>query len=100
MDIKKEERDNQLIYYLTGRLDTLFAEELDKDLRDTSTDGIEELIIDMGNVVYISSQGLRVLMLENSAMTRQGKRLVLRNLNDNCKEIFRVMGLREMFLIQ
>ena len=46
---------------IEGRLDTVTAPQLEKELKE-SLDGIKELIIDAAKLEYISSAGLRVLL--------------------------------------
>ena len=100
MEIEKELNGAQMIIHLPERLDTLCAGELEKMLGETSMDGIDEVIFDMTETVYIASLGLRVMMMTASSMEEQGKKFVLRNVEDNCKTILRAMGLIDIFIIQ
>ncbi len=95
IDLKKEE--NKLIISLDGKLDTNTSPELDKTI--TELEGIEELYIDLKNVDYISSAGLRVLLSMQKIMNNQGK-MVIKNVCENVMDIFEVTGFSEILNIQ
>ena len=54
LNIKKSTNENGLTVVLTGRLDTITAPELEKELK-ASLDGVSALTIDMAALEYISS---------------------------------------------
>ena len=53
--------DTKLTIEIEGRLDTLTFPEFEKEV-DTALDGITDLVVDLKNLEYISSAGLRVLL--------------------------------------
>lgn len=59
LNIEKKTDGNDVSFVLVGRLDTTTAPELEKELKE-SLDGITSLNIDMAQLEYISSAGLRV----------------------------------------
>ena len=61
MKINKKQDGSKLVIALEGRLDTTTAPELEKELK-TCLDGVTDLTLDMANLDYISSAGLRVLL--------------------------------------
>lgn len=95
IDLKKEE--NKLIISLEGKLDTNTSPELDKTI--TELEGINELYIDLKNVDYISSAGLRVLLSMQKIMNKQGK-MVIKNVCENVMDIFEVTGFSEILNIE
>ena len=70
MKIKKELENNVLVLALEGRLDTVTAPELEREINDLS--GVRDLVIDMKNLEYISSAGLRVILKAQKTMNPQG----------------------------
>ncbi len=100
MEIKKELSGAQMIFHLPERLDTCCAGELEKILKETPTGVADELIFDMTDTIYISSLGLRVMMVTASLMKKEQKRFLLRNVDDYCMTILRTMGLIDMFVIE
>lgn len=79
-----------LMVSITGSIDTVTAPELEKKLREDWHD-ISILIFDFVGVEYISSAGLRVVMVADRHMKAGGK-LILKNVNDDVKEIFEMTG--------
>ena len=67
MTINKETDGSKLLVKVEGRLDTTTAPELDKELK--ALDGVTELVLDFADLQYISSAGLRVLLLMHKACT-------------------------------
>ena len=76
---------------LTGRLDTVTSVEAEK-VFDEMTERFEELILDMKQLDYISSAGLRILKRTYMAMRRKGGALKLKNVNKLVMEVFEVTG--------
>ena len=81
-----------------GRLDTITSQQLEKELR-TAVDGVTELVFDFEKVPYITSAGLRVLSAAMKVMKRQG-RMVIRNMQDDVREVFDVTGLSDIMEIE
>ena len=88
MEINLERNGNELIVALDGRLDTLNAPKLEKEL-EPALDGVEKLIFDFEKVAYISSAGLRVLLGAMQVMEDQGE-MAIKNVSDPVMEIFTV----------
>lgn len=61
MEIRKEKKDSALSLAIEGRIDTTTAPQLETELK-ADLDGVTELRLDFGQVEYISSAGLRVLL--------------------------------------
>ncbi|MBO6149513.1 MAG: STAS domain-containing protein [Lachnospiraceae bacterium] len=88
MEINLERNGNELVVALDGRLDTLNAPKLEKEL-EPALDGVEKLIFDFEKVAYISSAGLRVLLGAMQVMEDQGE-MAIKNVSDPVMEIFTV----------
>lgn len=98
MNINTQKQDTQLIIQLEGRLDTTSAPELLEELNKSLT-GITSLIIDFKDLEYISSAGLRVILVAQQQMSEQGK-MVVKNVNENIMEIFELTGFVEILTIE
>ena len=98
MEIRKEQNGTELNVFLKGRLDTTTAPALEDEL-SSSLDGIESLAMDFGELEYISSAGLRVLLSAQKRMTKQGK-MVIKNVNETIMEIFDVTGFSDILTIE
>lgn len=97
MKITKNQNGSNLTVALEGRLDTSTAPELEGVLKN-SLEGITELTIDMAALDYLSSAGLRVLLVAQKAMNKQGSMKVA-NVNEMIMEIFDVTGFADILTV-
>ena len=98
LNINKTVENNTAAVSLEGRLDTVTAPELEKELK-ASLDGVSALTIDMAALEYISSAGLRVLLAAQKAMNKQGS-MTLTHVNEAVMEILEVTGFTDILTIQ
>ena len=61
MEFKKVKEGSKLTYTVSGRLDTNTSPELNDDIAASLGD-VKELVMDIKDLEYISSAGVRVLL--------------------------------------
>lgn len=84
-------KDNEkLTVEVSGRLDTLTAPEFENKV-EPQLPGIKELVVDLKDLEYISSAGLRVLMGFVKIMQAQGEMKVI-NPNEVVMDVFSLTG--------
>ena len=98
MEISKTKEGSKLTIALDGRLDTITAQQLEKELR-TSIGGVTDLVFDLENLTYITSAGLRVLSVAQKVMNRQGHLSIIHSQPD-VMEVFEVTGLTDVMEIE
>ena len=98
LNIGKNMENGKAVFTLKGRLDTVTAPELEQALKET-LDGVSQLTLDFGELEYISSAGLRVLLSAQKQMNRQGG-MKLTRVVDTSMEIFEVTGFNEILTIE
>ena len=98
MTINKTQNNNELIVAIEGRLDTNTAVQLETEFK-ASLDGVETLVLDLEKLAYISSAGLRVLLMAQKVMNKQGD-MIIKNVNEDVMEIFDVTGFVDIFNIE
>ena len=98
LNIQKTIENGNAAFALEGRLDTVTAPDLEKELKE-SFDGVNELTLDFSKLEYISSAGLRVLLAAQKVMDRQGSMKVT-NVNETIMEIFEVTGFSDILTIE
>ena len=98
MTIIKEKNGAELKISLEGRLDTMTAPELEKELKDRLAD-VNTLTLDFEKLEYISSAGLRVLLSAQKAMNAKGTMKVV-HVNETVMEVFEVTGFADVFHIE
>ena len=98
LNINKTIENGNAVFALEGRLDTVTAPELEKELKG-ALDGVTSLTLDFGKLEYISSAGLRVLLAAQKLMAKQGS-MKLTGVNDTIMEIFDVTGFTYILTIE
>lgn len=91
MDIKLVAHDNEGELLIDGRLDSASSPEAEKILR-SMTERFDKLTLNLANLEYISSAGLRVMKLIHIAMNKKGGKLVLKNTSSRVMEVFEMTG--------
>lgn len=97
MTISKTMEGDKLIIALEGRLDTVSAPELEKDLTG-KLDNVSELVFDCENLEYISSAGLRVLLAIQNMM--DDKPMKVTKVNEVVQEVFDVTGFSDIITVE
>lgn len=98
MKVNKKLNGSELLMEIEGGIDSTTAPELN-DILAASINGITSLILDFKNVDYISSAGLRVLLVNYKAMTGKGE-MIIRNVNGNVMDIFTMTGFVNILTIE
>ena len=98
LNIEKKNEGTKDTVFLTGRLDTATAPELDafaeKELMDT-----KELVFDFEGLEYISSAGLRVLLKIQKLMNTKGTMKVI-HVSEMIQEVFDITGFVDILTIE
>lgn len=98
MQIDQLKEGSTLTMKVSGRLDTMAAPQLESEITG-HLDGITEFIMDFTDLEYISSAGLRVLLVTSKMMKGKG-RFVIRNINETVREIFEVTGFLDILTVE
>ncbi|MBQ7562816.1 MAG: STAS domain-containing protein [Lachnospiraceae bacterium] len=85
------------VIYVSGEVDSANVEEFEQGLI-TETEGEKKVVIDLTDFEYISSTGLRVLLMLQKKYG-QGDALSIRNVNDEVMDIFNVTGFSKLLHI-
>ncbi|MBP3209745.1 MAG: STAS domain-containing protein [Oscillospiraceae bacterium] len=91
MIITTQKNGKTLLVIPEGRIDTQTAPEFEQKLSEELGDATE-LQIDLGQVNYISSAGLRVLLAYTQEMDERGGTIKAINVNDIVRKIFDLTG--------
>jgi anti-anti-sigma factor len=80
-----------------GRLDALTVPQFERMLREHLDQGTNKLVVDFGDVTYISSSGLRALLTARRLARSQGGDVKLCRLSPRVYEIFDMVGFTQVF---
>jgi anti-anti-sigma factor len=98
MNIKEAKKDKATILVIEGRIDSASSAELEKRLAALiETGGVKDILLDFGAMDYISSAGLRVLLMAAKKTGKLGGKVVLSGLCANVKEVFDISGFSNIF---
>lgn len=98
MEATLNKEGTKLTVAVSGRLDTLTSPDLEKQV-EPALEGITELILDLKELEYISSAGLRVLLGMAQIMEKQGDMKVT-NPNEAVMDVFSVTGFDDILTIE
>lgn len=82
---------------LKGELNTAAALEVEEILKPLYKSDGRDTIIDCTELEYIASSGLRILISILKGAKANGSRVILKNLNDDIKNVFKLTGFINLF---
>ena len=86
------ENGNPVVAKLQGRLDTAAAIKVASDFQDLNQYAAGHIVIDCGELEYISSSGLRLLLSLRKEVAAKNGKLQIRNMNEDIQQIFKLTG--------
>lgn len=98
MEINKTLNGTELTIELSGRLDTRTAPKLESEMK-RSLNGVSLLVFDLNNLEYVSSAGLRIFLMSQKVMNKQG-RMIVKNVKDVIMDIFELTGFVDILTIE
>ena len=99
LEIRQEKSAGKVIIHLSGRLDSNTSSQLEKVTLSLIESGETSLIIDFQELEYLSSAGLRVLLITLKKITKLKGELIICNLREFIYEVFKISGFTSIFNI-
>jgi anti-sigma B factor antagonist len=100
MEINEIFSGQLLIIELNGRLDALMAEKADKYFNETVSKNNRDILLDLKNLSYINSTGLRIFIIAFKKQKEKSRRLMVCNMQKKIKEVFQHSGFDNFFEIE
>ena len=100
MEMREEKIGRVAVVAAAGRIDNRTAGDLERSLFRHLDTGEAQLLVDLSEVEYISSAGLRVLMKAANVLRKRGGRLVLCGLVGSVREVFDLAGLIPLLAVE
>ncbi len=97
MQIFNSKDENTLVLEVRGRLDALTTGRLEEECDAWINKGEKDLLLDLGGLDYISSAGLRTILLVGRKLHALSGVLRFCNLSSMVKEVFSISGFNSMF---
>jgi len=100
MDIQTEQRNDIRIIRPIGRVDSTNAAAFEQQIMAEFESGNKKMVLDFSKLDYISSAGLRVVLIAGKKMrATPGGKLVLCALSSAIREVFQISGFLPIFTI-
>ncbi|GAB5467232.1 MAG: STAS domain-containing protein [Rhodospirillales bacterium] len=99
LQMTQEQDEGILIYGLGGRLDSTTAKELEASLKAELDGGRNAILMDMKDLDYISSAGLRVVLLAAKHLRGKEGRFALSALKGEIRQVFEISGLLRILTV-
>ena len=97
MQIEHEQLDGRVLKIkLSGRMDAGGSEEIDSRLAALTAQPGIGIIVDLSNVAFLASIGIRTLLVYAKALAARGGRMVLLNPDAGVAKVLEVSGLDTM----
>lgn len=99
MTINVEKKDKYCVISIAGRLDASTSGEFEEQLIKKLEEGEVDIVINFTDLDYISSSGLRVLLVGAKKIKAANKKMVLAGLKKHIYEVFEIAGFTPVFEI-
>lgn len=91
------EQDGFIVAVLVGELDTAAAQEVENALQPLFANNDRDILFDCSRLDYIASSGLRILLSILKNAKANGHKVVLKDVNDEIKNVFKLTGFISLF---
>ncbi len=97
MDFEQSTKNETVILKVAGRMDAVTAPEFEKECTSLIDNGEKKICVEMSGVEYISSAGLRSVLLVGKKLKSQGGGLAFYELSGMVSEVFKMSGFSSIF---
>ena len=98
MEVKKNKDGENTIVSISGEIDSTNSNEFEEQIKE-AIQGEPRVILDLADLEYVSSAGLRVFLMLQKLFGR-GDALTIKNVNNEVMGIFKVTGFLKLLNIQ
>lgn len=99
MTIEISQKDGEIFVAMKGYLDTLAAQEVEQQVVEIEAMADKPVNIDVNELEYISSSGLRLLVRIRKAAAAHGMPVKLTGARENVMEVLRITHFDRIFNI-
>ncbi|HEY1647051.1 MAG TPA: STAS domain-containing protein [Terracidiphilus sp.] len=99
MTIDRSEVEGKLVLHVAGRMDAESAAQFEAQCDACIAEGTASLVIDLGDLSYVSSMGLRSFVAVGQRLKGKGGELRICRLTGFTRQIFEITRLNQVFPI-
>lgn len=92
MEMSAERERGAVIARASGRIDSSNSREFHSDLEAVVSDNDSAVVLNFEDVSYISSAGMRVILLAAKSLQSSGTKFVLCSMDESIREVFKISG--------
>ena len=100
MEVKISKLENVTTVAFAGRLDTPASQEVSGTIDPVLEAADGTVVLDCKEMTYISSSGLRIFLALRKAAAAQGGKIIVKDINDDIRQVFMMTGFLNLFDIQ
>ena len=97
MDIQVQQDEHKTVVVVAGKLDAVTAQKFDKTVGPLIEGGAVRLVLDFSRLDYLSSAGLRVLLMTAKRIKAKGGQLRVAGMQGAAREVFEISGFHTVF---
>ena len=97
MTVSINELEGLIVASLEGELDTTAATDVEKALQPLLDNDSRDIVFDCSLLDYIASSGLRILLSVLKNAKSQGRKVALKDVNEDIKNVFKMTGFINLF---
>ncbi len=95
--ISSTQHGDAVVIHVSGRLDALTAPEFQRDCLELFRLGGRVVVLDLGELQYISSAGIRTLLILGTALEQRGGTLRPAHVSGAVRQVFELSGFCKLF---
>jgi anti-anti-sigma factor len=92
VEITVRKQDETLIVSVAGRIDTISAPDFQKKMEDLILQGERGIVVDLEQLEYVSSAGLRSVLVTAQKVKKAGGTFCCCSLQGMVKKVFEISG--------
>ena len=99
MTVEQKQVEGRVVLLVSGRLDAESAPQFEQKCRACIAEGVTVLVVDLGELTYVSSMGLRSFIAIAKTLQEKHGALRICRLQGLVKQVFEITGLLDMFRV-
>jgi anti-sigma B factor antagonist len=99
MDISEDRKADVVVLALSGKLDATTAKTFEDKILGVINSGTQRLVVDLSQLEYVSSSGLRVFLLAGKRLRSTNRKIALCSLKEHVRQVFDLAGFSSILSI-
>ncbi|MCY3930673.1 MAG: STAS domain-containing protein [Acidobacteria bacterium] len=99
MNVQVDHHDKVLVARVEGRVDSSNSQDFERQLQGAIGEDVQAVVVDLGQLAYISSAGLRVVLLVAKTLGQRNVSISLCALSHPVQSVFEISGFNRIIQI-